>query len=264
MNAKVIITFGIGIGMIVGGYILNRAMNGAYEKDVDEGLDIAVHDKFGEQLKEAREDLCVAKANHRSLQLTEKNIVDDRLLLNDDYQQAVSKIETSKSQIDILKNALKTAETGNSTQVAVGSGDSAVAVSIKDTSKISQLQTDISKLEGEMKAAEVEKSKFLKIEQAKVVKERSPEDLATIAAVKEAEKKLTKVDFERNYYRNQLQEDNVFMDKIREGAYIRHYTPWKQILVAVLYTVPTVIALSHIWYWTVRGVQVYIQLKKGV
>lgn len=264
MNIKVAVTFGVAMGMIVGGYILNRAMNGAYEKDVEEGLDIAVHDKFGEQLKEAREDLCVAKADHRRLQLVEKNIVDDRLLANEEYQQAVSKIETNKSQIDILKKTLKTASEGNSTQVAVGSGDSAVAVSIKDTSKITQLETDISKLEAELKAAEVDKSRLFKLEQAKVVKERSPEDLVTIAAVKEAEKKLTKVDFERNYYRNQLQDDQVFMDKIREGAYVRHYAPWKQILVAVLYTIPTVISLTYIWYWTVKGVYVYSQLKKGV
>ena len=264
MNAKFVIKYGAMFAMIAGGFILNKIMRSSFDKDVDEGLDLEVHEKFGDQLKEAREDLVVAKAEHRKLQLAEQEAVDNRLLTNDEYQEAKIAYEANKNQVDILKKALATASEGNSTQVAVGSGDSAVAVSIKDTGKITQLQTDISKYETEMKMAELTKNRIRKLEQSNVVKERTPEDLATIAAVKDAEKKLTKIDFERNYYRNQLQDNPEFMQKIQEKAYLKHYTPWKQVVLALLITIPAVISLTDIWIITVKGIQVYISIKKGV
>ena len=264
MNAKIVIKYGAMFAMLIGGYVLNKVIETSFNKEVDEGLDVEVHNKFGEQLKEAREDLVVAKAEHRKLQLAEEEAVNNRLLENDEYQAAKIAYEANKSQVDILKKALATASEGNSTQVAVGSGDSAVAVSIKDTSKIAQLQTDITKYETEMKAAEMTKYRISKLEKVNVVKERTPEDLATIAAVKDAEKKLTKVDFERNYYRNKLQEDPDFMLKIQEKAYMKHYAPWKQLAVAILFTIPTVLAMIDIWTITIKGIQVYVSLKKGV
>ena len=264
MNAKFVIKYGAMFAMLAGGYILNKIMRTSFDKDVDEGLDLEVHNKFGEQLKDAREDLVVAKAEHRKLQLVEQEAVNNRLLENDEYQEAKLAYEANKSQVDILKKALKTASEGNSTQVAVGSGDSAVAVSIKDTGKITQLQTDISKFEMEMKTAELTKNRISKLEKANIVKERTPEDLATIAAVKDAEKKLTKIDFERNYYRNQLQDNPEFMQKIQEKAYLKHYTPWKQLALALLITIPSVLALADIWLITVKGIQTYGAIKKGV
>lgn len=264
MNIAHVVKYGIAFGMIAGSYILAKAMSKGFEKEVDEGLDREVYDKFGEKLKEARTDLTIAKAEHRKLQLTESNVVKDALLENEEYQAAVATIEANKTQIDILEKSLRTASTGNSTQVAVGSGDSAVAVSIKDTGKITQLQTDISKLKAETAAAEATKNRLWKLESSKTAKARTPEDLAIIAAMKEKEKCLTKVEFERNFYRNQLKENPEFMEAVQKKAFMKTYTPGKQIAVAVLLTIPALISLIDIWYWAINGTKIYLDFKKGV
>ena len=264
MNIAHVVKYGIAFGMIAGSYILAKAMHKGFEKEVDEGLDREVYNKFGEQLKDARNDLVIAKAEHRKLQIAEADLVKERLLENSEYQTAKATVESNNTQIDILEKTLKTASAGNSTQVAVGSGDSAVAVSIKDTGKITQLQTDISKLKAETAVAEATKNRIWKLESAQVAKERTPEDLAIIAAMKEKEKCLTKVEFERNFYRNQLKDNPEFMEAVQKKAFMKTYTPGKQIAVAVLLTIPALISLIDIWYWAINGTKIYLDFKKGV
>lgn len=264
MNFKDALIFGVSVGMVVSGIILNRSMKVGFDNDVKNSLDTAVNNKFGSELNDARNDLILAKAEAKKVYSAETQTVKDRLLSNDEYQQAKITYEANKSQIDILKKTLKTAQEGNSTQVAVGSGDSAVAVSIKDTSKISQIQSDISKLEVEMKTAEANKNRIWNLEHSNVVKERTPDQIKTIEAVKEADKALTKVDFEKNFYKNQLMEDEHFMAKAEAEAYVKYYTPARQIASSVLVTVPMLCLLTELWVSTGKCLKLYFDLKKGV
>ena len=264
MNIKVVAACAAGLAVWGVGYILNKSMRKGFDSDVDNAIDREVYNKFGEEMKAARSDLAIAKADAQKIYDIEIAETKEIVAANERYMTAKANVDSGKKQLDILKKQLKTAQNGNSTSVAATSGNSSVAVSIKDTSQITQLQSDISKLETEIRQNEVTRDTIWKLERNNVAGKRSISDQAIVDRVKDADRQVTHVKFESELFKNELRDDNNFMYDVQAKSYLKHYKPWKQILSTALISIPCIMGLAYCWYWTIKGVNTYYSLQKEV
>lgn len=246
------------------GVLMFRKMSKSYKNDVDNAIYHATYNEFGEDLSIARNDLTLARAESKIIERTEIDTVKETLSTNTEYLTAKATAEAGKKQLDILKKNLKAAQAGNTTSVAAANGNQSVAVSIKDTSQIAQIQSDISKLEAEIKQNEITRDTIWRVERKSVMDKRTPEDIAVFNKVKDAEKHLNKVKFESELYKNNLRKDPNFMYEVESKAYLKYYTPAKQIIGMLLISIPAIAALTWGWWFTIRNVKTYIAIKKGV
>jgi len=263
MNIKGLIIAGAcGVAWGVG-FVILRKMNKSYTTDVNNAVDHEVYEQFGEELKDARNTLTLAKAQANVIEKAEIESTKDILSTNTEYQTAKAAAEAGKRQLETLKKNLKAAQAGNTTQVAAANGNQSVAVSIKDTSQIAAIQSDISKLENEIKSNEITRDTIWRVTRKSVTDQRTPEDIALFNNVKEAEKTVSKVKFESELYKNNLKQNDDFMFEIQKKAYVKHYKPALQVVGTLLVTVPAVAALTWMWWSTLRNIKTYYDIQRG-
>lgn len=264
MDFKWVFSIVTGIGCVIASYCVFNEMSKGYNHDVETALDRKVYEKFGRQSLEAKNALDIAKADAQKIFNAEHKIVNDNLLTNVEYQTARATVDASKNQIDILKKSLKTAQEGSSTQVAVGSGSSAVAVSVKDTSQIAKIQLDISNLEKELKVNRKLRDTIWQTERAAVQANRTPEQKAILDQVSVSEKAYNKVKFEKELYKNELRDDGFFMETLEDESFINNFKPGKMIFSSILFTIPFVLLIFAEWKNTIGLLIRYRQIVKGV
>ena len=241
------------VGLLVGGaccaagLVIFCEMKRGYNSDVNNALDKAVKTKFGEEEMTAKVELSSAKADLASVVRSEEDKLQTVLNSNPEYVTAKAIVDANSRQISNLKSQLKVAEQGNTTQVAVGSGNSAVAVSVKDTSQISQLNSDISRLQSETTINKATVDRLRKEAQVQVKAERSADDLAIMDKAKECEKNLNTIYVKKETYRNELRDNETFYDNACVKAYNDNYSKGKIIMGASLLSVPFVYGLYYIW-----------------
>lgn len=253
----------IGAVCFIGGALVYHEMRVNYANDVDNTLDRVVYDKYGKQMLEAKSQLDICKGDAQKVYNSEIDATKAMVASNPEYVTAKTIAETNKSQIDILKRELKKAQEGNTTQVAVGSGNSAVAVSVKDTTAAAKIQSDISNLEKEMKVNAATRDRIWKEARKTVTELRSDGDKQIIAMANESEHAYNKVKFERELYKNTLKNDKYYMDEIRNEAVINNFSCGKVIISSVLMSIPMVLGLVVLWHWTIVFCSAYTKLKTG-
>ena len=253
----------IGAVCFVGGALLYQDMHRNYSKAVDDTLDRVVYDKYGKSMLDAKSQLDICKGDAQKIYNAEIATTKSIVEANPEYVTARTIADTNKSQIDILKQQLKKAQEGNTTQVAVGSGDSAVAVSVKDTSAAVKLQSDISNLEKEMKVNRAAADRIWKEARKTVTENRGEADIQTIKAVTDAEHTYNKIKFEKELYKNTLKSDKCYMDDIRNEAVINNFSRSGVIISSILMSVPMVAGLVALWWWTINFCSAYTKLKVG-
>ena len=253
----------IGAVCFIGGALVYQEMHSGYSKDVDNTLDRVVYDKFGKQMLDAKSQLDICKGDAQKVYNAETEATKAIVASNPEYVTAKTIAETNKSQIEVLKRELKKAQEGNTTQVAVGSGNSAVAVSVKDTTAAAKIQSDISNLEKEMKVNAATRDRLWREARKSVTDSRSDADKQIIALANESEHSYNKVKFERELYKNTLKNDKYYMDEIKNEAVINNFSCGKVILSSVLMSVPMVLGLAVLWHWTITFCSAYTKLKAG-
>ena len=257
------IAVAVGAVCFIGGMAAYEDMRRGYARDVDCTLDRVVYDKYGKQMLEAKSQLDICKGDAQKVYNAEISATKELVASNPEYVTAKTIAETNKSQIDILKKELKKAQEGNTTQVAVGSGNSAVAVSVKDTTAATKIQSDISNLEKEMKVNAATRDRIWKETRKSVTDARSDADKQIIALANESEHSYNKVKFEKELYKNTLKTDKYYMEEIKNEAVLNNYSVSKVLICSALISIPMVIGLVAVWHWTINFCSAYSKLKAG-
>jgi hypothetical protein len=245
----------VGGACFVAGVLMYNEMKYGYSADVDKALDRAVKAKYAEEEATLKMAVSDAAAEAGSVIRAEENDISQMLNSNSEYQTAKAVVEVNGKQIDQLKKALEVAKKGNTTQVAVGSGSSAVAVSVKDTSQITQLQSDISKLEIEKKLNQKTVELIRKDAQVKVRANRTAEQNDILAKHREAQKNLSMFNVKKETYKNELRDDPDFFNTTTHEAFKKNVTLPKVIGSATLQSVPFVLILAWIWADAIESIQ---------
>lgn len=196
--------FLIGASALTGlGYMSKGTMSMAVKKDIsDTALSLAT-DKYGESIDQAKAALSKVQKKLDHFHSMEKAEINNRLDLSDEYRVADTNAKAAKAKIDILKKAVKAAGE-DSAKVAVGSGDSAVAVSISNTSAKTKLQADLAEAEALHKTnvdiCNAIKSKVT----ASVTADRGAEYFEVKESVDAAREELNRIVSESNAYSNEI------------------------------------------------------------
>lgn len=264
MNIKAISTFLIGGACMIAGFVINYDMSKNYKKEINTGLDRSVYEKYGHRSIDAKTALDIAKADAQKVYNKEIAATKSVVEANPEYMAAKTTIDSNYEQINVLKKSLEAAKKGDTTSVAVANGNSSVAVSVKDTARINQIETDISNLQKEIRQQEIKRTSIWKTERTKISDVRSEADKAIISNVKEAEKSYNQVKFESELYKNELTANDQYMDEIREKAFVNNYSPIKIILCATLISIPFIAFLSWVWIDTIKMVKLYSSCKRGL
>ena len=264
MNVNMVVSIIIGAACYASGFLIENSQLKNYRAEVANGLDNEVFKKFGLQTQEAKAAFDIAKADAQKIYNKEIAATKAVVETNPEYVAAKTTIDSNYERINTLKKTLKSAKQGNTTSVAVANGNSSVAVSVKDTARINQIETDISNLQKEIRQQESIRTRIWKTERDKMSVLRTESEKAVISNVKEAEKAVDRVKFESELYKNELRDNPDFMDNLKNRAFLNNYSPIRSILSTVLVTFP--LAATFVWFWkdTISMVKLYFTLRKGV
>lgn len=264
MNINMVVSLLLGAACYASGFLMERSQVRAYNNDINTGVDNAVYQKFGVRINEAKTLLDAAKDDAQKIFDTEIAATKSVVETNQEYVTAKVTIDANNAQINSLKKALKAAEKGNTTSVAVGNGNSSVAVSVKDTAQITQLQNDISNLQKETKIHESVRTRIWKQERDKISAMRTDEEKAIISRVDDAKKNYNATKFESELYKNGLKEDPAFMNELQKTSYLKNFSPVKKVISTILITLPLAASFAWIWKDAIKALKIYFAIKKGI
>lgn len=237
----------VGGACFVAGVVMYNEMKTGMSTDISRALDRAVNSKYSEEEAVLKAALSDANAEAGAVIRAEQNEMKTLLSANTEYQTAKAVAEADEKQIKALKSALEVAKKGNTTDVAVGSGNSAVAVSIKDTSQIAQIQSDISRLETEKASKQAIVRSLTKDAEVKVHANRTQEQIDILNRSKAAQKDLNTFRIKKETYRNELRDDETFYQAACNKAFKDNVSVTKVIGSATLQSIPFVLILAWIW-----------------
>lgn len=264
MNILKVVGLVAGVGSVIVSCIMYDQMYNKFNKDVDCALDHKVYEKFGRKANEARQALSIAQAEADKIYRQEIELTKTNLLTNEEYNKAVSIVDANNSQIEVLKKALRDAKNGSGTNVSVGTPGSTVSVNVKDTATINKLQADISTMQKELKINKNISTSIWKTERNKVAALRTAEQNDVISKVTDAERQYNKVKFDQELYKNDLSNDEYFMEAAREEAFINNYKPVNVIFASLLYTIPCVVCVALVWKRAIFLLSMRNKILKGV
>ena len=231
-----------------------------YDKEVSLGVDKLVNDQFGEELGEAKLELSMAKGNTAAIVRAEQVQIDAEVNADADFVSAQSAFNANNTEINILKKNLKTAESSG-TSVSVGSGNSAVAVQVKDTAAINDIKSKIAHLEAENVINKNNMKRIRNAYKIKVQSARTEDQKLMFQKVTDAERKITGVNIRKETYKNDLLNNDTVMYAVQKVAYKKYFTPKKVLVIAGSMTLAGGISLFMLWDWALSCIKTYHQLE---
>ena len=253
LSIGAVVVVGVGVYKII-------KMSKNFDKDVALGVDRLVDDRFGNELADAKLELSEAKGESAAIVRAEQMQAEAELNLDPVYTELKTKIKANDAEIKALKANLKTAESSG-TSVAVGSGDSAVAVQVKDNAAINEIKMKIANLEAENVANKERMHITNKTVMDTIRKGRTDDTKLIFSRVNDAERKVNSVKFRKETYKNDILNDQDMMFSIRKEAYKKYYNPKNVYTVAGLYTIAYCVALYLVWDWAIAAVKTYKSLE---
>ena len=235
------------------GYMKQNDISVKVVDGVQQILDSAVREKFYEEESVARTAMNDAAREYNVFTQKEQNDIQAQLVNNASYQQAKTTSEAASRKVQELKKALKNYKS-NSTQVAVGSGKSAVAVNVVDDSGKIQLQTSLAEANAELQANQNLVNDIYKTTKAKVVEKRTPEFYQAQSKMNSTKTIYNDILLKKEEYRTQLKNDRTFMSEaLKKNAY--HYNKGEVIACAALQSALPVYILYRIWSTAITKIQ---------
>lgn len=222
-------------------------------------IDKLANEKFGNDIRTAND--LVAKAQNKLdiLNRAEQREMKNRLDLSDEYKVASANASAAKAKIDILKTAIKNTE-GDKAAVSVGSGDSAIAVSVSNTGAKAKLEADLAEATAQHKA-NVDICNSIKSKVAESVRgNRGSEYFTAEQELKEAKETVNLVEGYVKQYKAELGKNNKFKLK----AMVDNASEAKIVGAAVAKSVLPAAALYFIWKDAVDNLGILKQAKEIV
>lgn len=205
-------------------------------------LDELANEKFGDDIRTANDLVEKAQKKLDIFNRAEQREMKNRLDLSDEFKVASANASAAKAKMDILKQAIKNTE-GDKAAVSVGSGDSAIAVSVSNTGAKAKLEADLAEATAQHKA-NVDICNRIKSRIAESVRgDRGAEYFAAEQELKEAKETVNIVEGYVKQYKMELGRN----DKYRLKALVDNASEAKIVGAAVAKSVLPAAALYFIW-----------------
>lgn len=205
-------------------------------------IDELAEEKFGDDMRTASDLVDKAQKKLDIFNRAEQREMKNRLDLSDEYKVASANASAAKAKIDILKAAIKNAE-GDKAAVSVGTGDSAIAVSVSNTGAKAKLESDLAEATAQQKA-NVDICNKIKSRIAESVRgDRGAEYFAAEQELKEAKETVNLVEGYVKQYKMELARN----DKFKLKAMVDNVQEAHIVGAAVAKSVLPAAALYFIW-----------------
>jgi hypothetical protein len=149
---------------------------------------IKTHPEFDEDILEKSRAVNDALAKYNVLKNAE-NAKRKTMMSSEEYLTARTNKDAAESVFAAAKKAVKEYQP-DSTSVAVGSGDSAVAISVTNTGKKLELDTELAKAQSEFDKAQNMLTNLNNKINSQIISERSVEDYETVSNYESAKRAL--------------------------------------------------------------------------
>lgn len=176
----------------------------------------------------------------------EKNEVSTLLSEDPSYIHDKATMEATGEKIKSLKKSIDNFK-ADTTQVAVGSGDSAVAVKVSNSSAKSQLEADLASANSEYKQAVARINSTENRIKSSVISKRSKDDQKIFSEHNSNNRSLSDLIKEKNEYEAELRNDPEISKKISRKAIAESFNKKDIILSAVFKSIIPCVILYKIW-----------------
>lgn len=251
----------VGIACAVTGMDISDAMHRSVRGAVDSTISVKVADEFRSEEAAAIRSLNQVKADISALNKEETMKIENRLVNDDLYLQHKANADAAKASMDSLKSALKNFE-ADKTQVAVGSGDSAVAVNITNTAAKTKLEADISAAKATYDSNLASCNRIRSRVRNEVISERTDEQRKLFALKDEKEADLNDIYSKESSMETSIRNDDKFMLKESYKAIRENYSYGKIIASAGLKSVIPALMLYKTWSVAIKDIKL-LNLAKG-
>jgi hypothetical protein len=248
----------VGAGVISAlGFASNASADMAIASEATNKISELANDKYGTELSAANDILDKARKKLGVLDRAEQKEMKDRLDLSDEYKIASANAQAAKTKIDILKAAIKKTES-DKTQVAVGSGESAVAVNITNSGAKAKLEADLAEATAAHKT-NVDICNTIKSRVAQSVRSNRGEDwFIAEQEVKEANENVNAIENSIAAYKSKLASD----PKYKLSATVNNMNETAIIGLAAAKSALPAVALYCIWDDAIKKLDVLKKAKE--
>lgn len=249
MNKEIIIGAVVigGACAFVGASIIGR-MNSEFRGVARKAFDDMVKAKYKEEDNKLQEALEVAKEKASKIFADENAKIKAEATSNSEYIKARTNADVLKAEIDVLKKAINQMK-ADTTQVAVGSGDNAVAVNIENNSKIIEAKSKLASKEFEYKYNNSLADQLYSAAAKSVKASRTEEQSAIIREYEKAKLDTIVLTSKKEEYRNELRNDSDICLRISKQALKESYSVSKIVVShALLAVFPASVVALVIWH----------------
>ena len=191
-----------GACMLVGAFILDN-MQSKTRSEANKVFDRITDDKYGEEYDRLATVVETAKKAANDIYAAENAKTKAEVSMNEAYIKARSNADVMRAEIDILKQNARNIKS-DTTQVAAGTGDSAVSVRIENNSKLLELNSQITAKEFEYKYNNKLANELYSAAALRIRTNRSPEDQKILDDYEKARHEFQKINIRKENYRNEL------------------------------------------------------------
>lgn len=249
MNKEIIIGAVVigGACAFVGATIIGR-MNSEFRGVARKAFDDMVKAKYKEEDTKLQETLEIAKKNASKIFADENIKIKAEVTANPEYLKARTNADVLKAEIDVLKKSINQMK-ADTTQVAVGSGDNAVAVNIENNSKIIEAKSKLASKEFEYKYNNSIADQLYSAAAKSIKASRTEEQSAIIREYEKAKLDAIIQVSKKEEYRNELRNDNDICLRVSKQALRESYSVSKLIVShALLAVFPATVVVLIIWH----------------
>lgn len=241
------------------GVLKESEVIGNYNRDIKLVVDTLVEKKFGHEMSNAKTAHNACKKVYDRI-ISRENARVNELVNTSEYVEAAKQANAAKAKIDILKKSIENFES-DKTSVAVGSGESAIAVSITNSGAKAKLESDLAEAESLYKANNDIINSIKSQAKARVISERTDEFYNAKQAMDNAKHEVDIVTSKMNNYRYSLKTDSP---EITNTAIVRNYSKFNIIGVATLKSAFPAYLLYKIWTDAINNLKVLEVAKEAV
>jgi hypothetical protein len=229
-----------------GGYLKSSKDAINVSKSVAEVVSSKVNEVYEDDICEASEKLSEAKDAYEKLSHEEQIKIHSELDKNSEYVNALIGSKSAQSKVELYSKQLKEFKP-SSTNVAVGTGDSAVSVQLNDESKKLEIQTNLATAKSEKASFDEICNKIKREITTQVRSGRTEEFEEAKKSYDICLKKYNSVETNKNNYLERLRGDETYMDKIRRESAAKYMSKNQIILYSSLESALPAYVLYKIW-----------------
>lgn len=238
-------------------------MKRSYNKDIANKVGEVVDDALGGEREEAMDALLESNKKIADIKAKEAMLVEQKLAKDPSYLTAKTAADQAKIKMESFKAAMKNVKE-DATSVAVGSGDSAVAVNVTNSAAKLQAESNYIQAKAEYESQLTTCNSIRRSTATEVICSRSKEDLDIFTENSLRKEALKKVEQKEADLYNSVRNDEEYMKKVALKATASNYSTAKIFGAAALKSALPGVVLYKIWKGAIHDYRILNLAKEAV